>query len=127
MLLMIIIIIIIYCGAGNFTPGVWIFGLVHSPIIKGDQSTTEHFTQLIWILLVDAWIHRKVLQCGPSRFVIPPVCSRQALYAMSAHFSIEKHNDHEKINLVLYDDTGSVWDVLFCYKVVWITDISVEC
>lgn len=47
MLLMIIIIIIIYCGAGNFTPGVWIFGLVHSLIIKGDQSTTEHFTQLI--------------------------------------------------------------------------------
>lgn len=62
MLLMIIIITIIYCGASNFNPGGWIFGLVHSPIIKGDQSTTEHFTQLIWILLVDAWIHRKVLQ-----------------------------------------------------------------
>lgn len=46
-MLLTIIIIIIYCGAANFTPGVWIFGLVHSPIIKGDQSTTEHFTQLI--------------------------------------------------------------------------------
>lgn len=47
MLLMIIIITIIYCGASHFNPGGWIFGLVHSPIIKGDQSTTEHFTQLI--------------------------------------------------------------------------------
>lgn len=41
-MLLMIIIIIIYCGAGNFTPGVWIFGLVQLLKVTNQPQNTSH-------------------------------------------------------------------------------------